>query len=98
MNNLCMLWSLLEDMYINIGYRNGLPPETAASALQCVGEKKHSQQHWQLICILLLPSTPLLITLLPLLSPFNAEGYQCQGRRSAPQMCTDTVCMGSTYK
>ena len=38
-------------------------------------------------------------TFLPLLSPFNAKGYQCQGRRrSAPQMCTDTVCMGSTYK
>ena len=39
MNNLCMLWSLLEDMYINIGYRNGLPPETAASVLQNVCTK-----------------------------------------------------------
>ena len=39
MNNLCMLWSLLEDMYINIGYRNGLPPETAAAVLQNVCTK-----------------------------------------------------------
>ena len=28
----------------------------------------------------------------------KAEGYQCQGRRSAPHVCTDTICMGSTYK
>ena len=73
MNNLCMLWSLLEDMYINIGYRNGLPPETAAAALQSVwakdGEEEKKKRsamnakHLQLICILLLPATPLLITL-----------------------------------
>ena len=36
MNNLCMLWSLLEGMYIKIGYRDGLPPETATAALKCV--------------------------------------------------------------
>ena len=38
-NHPCMLLSLLEDMYINIGYRNGLPPETAAAALQSVWAK-----------------------------------------------------------
>ena len=30
---------LLEDTYINIGYRNGLPLETAAAALQSVWTK-----------------------------------------------------------
>ena len=43
-NNLCMLWSLLEDMYINIGYRNGLPPETAAAALQSVWKKAAGEE------------------------------------------------------
>ena len=72
MNNLCMLLSLLDDMYINIGCMNGLPPETAAAARQSVwakageeGKKRSAMnaKHLQLICILLLPSTPLLITL-----------------------------------
>ena len=68
MNNLCMVWSLLEDMYRHIGYRNGLPPETAAAALHTTdvlvkrGKKRSAMnaKHLQLICILLLP---LLITL-----------------------------------
>ena len=34
-----MLWSLLEDIYINIGYRNDYPPEKAAAALQSVWAK-----------------------------------------------------------
>ena len=100
MNNLCMLWSLLEDMYINIGYR----PATAAlqsvwaKAGELRGKKKKSSamdaKYLQFICILLLP---LLITLkCTLNTSANAVTIQCkcQGKRSAPQMCTHTVCMG----
>ena len=39
MNNLCMLWSLLEDVYMNIGYRSGIPPQNAADVLQSVWAK-----------------------------------------------------------
>ena len=86
MNNLCMLWSLLEDVYINIGYRNGLPPETAAAALQSVwaktgevGKKRSAMNAKHLQFILLLPSTPLLITFKCTLNIFaTAVIIQCK--------------------
>ena len=56
MNNPCMLLSLLDYMYINIGNRNGLPTETAVWAN--VGEEGKKRS-----AVDLLPSTPLLITL-----------------------------------
>ena len=86
MNNPCMLLSLLDDMYISIGNRNGLPPETAVWAK--VGEEGKKR-----ICILLLPSTPLPITLNCTLNIFaTAVTIQCKGL-SVPgqEECTTDV-------
>ena len=44
MNNRCMLWSLREHVYMNIGYKNGLPHQTTAAALQSMWTKADDEE------------------------------------------------------
>ena len=93
MNNLCMLLSLLDDMYINIGCMNGLPPEIAAAALQSVwakageeGKKKECYECKAFAVDLHIAFTINTLTDNPQVHPDHCchhsmqNGYQCQGR------------------
>ena len=89
MNNRCMLWSLREHVYMNIGYKNGLPHQTTVAALlsmwtqggeeEKVKSRPMNAKHLLLTCKLHSPSTPLLITLKCTLNISRAEGvhYRC---------------------
>ena len=44
MNNRCMLWSLREHVHMNIGYKNGLPHQTTAAALQSMWTKTDDKE------------------------------------------------------
>ena len=39
-----MLWSLREHVYMNIGYKNGLPHQTTAAALQSMWTKADDEE------------------------------------------------------
>ena len=103
MNYLCMLWSLLEDMYLNMVtgmdyHQIQLPLHYRVCAQRLVKREKIKRsamnaKHLQLICILLLPSTPLLITLKCTLNIFaTAVTIKCKGLSVPGQEECTTEC------